>query len=61
MDPATSAEMKEINKKLDRIAALLEEMPQVMAATMLLMKQEVDEASLRGRKASDLFEISPKR
>lgn len=42
--------LKNIEKKLDRIATLLEEIPQVMAATILLMKQEVDEASMQGKR-----------
>ena len=57
----TEYQLEEIKRKLDRIATLLEEMPQVMAATMLLMKQEVDEASMQGKKASDLYEINRKQ
>lgn len=59
MNTVIQEKLGRIEKKLDRIARLLEQMPQVMAATYLLMKQEVDEASLRGMKASDLFEINP--
>ena len=48
----------EIIKKLDQIARMLQELPQVMAATYLVMKQEVQEASFEGKKARDLYEIS---
>lgn len=59
MNTVIQEKLGRIEKKLDRIAQLLEQMPQVAAATYLLMKQEADEASLRGMKASDLFEINP--
>lgn len=48
----------EIIKKLDLITQMLRELPQVMAATYLVMKQEVQEASFEGKKARDLYEIS---
>ena len=48
----------EIKKKLDQIARMLQELPQVMAATYLVMKQEVQEASFEGKTAKDLYEIS---
>lgn len=48
----------EIIKKLDQIARMLQELPQVMAATYLVMKQEVQEANFEGKKARDLYEIS---
>ena len=48
----------EIIKKLDQIARMLQELPQVMAATYLVMMQEVQEASFEGKKARDLYEIS---
>lgn len=48
----------EIIKKLDQIARMLQELPQVMAATYLVMKQEVQEARFEGKTAKDLYEIS---
>lgn len=51
----------EIIKKLDQIARMLQELPQVMAATYLVMKQEVQEASFEGKTAKDLYEISQGR
>ena len=48
----------EIIKKLDQIARMLQELPQVIAATYLVMKQEVQEARFEGKTAKDLYEIS---
>lgn len=47
----------EIIKKLDLITQMLQELPQVIAATYLVMKQEVQEASFEGKTAKDLYEI----
>lgn len=58
MDQLHERDLHDIEKRLARIETLLTELPQVMAATMLLMKQEVDEANLQGKKASDLYEIN---
>lgn len=52
--------MQEILAKLDEIAMLLRQMPEVEAATQLLMREELDEARLQGLKASDLWSLSPR-
>lgn len=52
-------QLERIEKKLDAIGSLLQQLPEVQAATFLLMYEEYQAARLRGKKVSDLWAISP--
>ena len=50
--------LKKILKKQEAIEATLRRLPEVQAATYLLMREELEAARFAGRKASDLWEVS---
>lgn len=45
-------------KKLEVIESLLRQLPEVQAATFLLMQQELQDAAIRGKRASDIFSLT---
>lgn len=47
-----------ILEQLEAIESLLRQLPEVQAATFLLMQQQVQEAAIKGEKASDLFSLN---
>lgn len=49
--------LKKILKKQEAIEATLRQLPEVLAATYLLMREELEAARLAGRKASDLWAV----
>ena len=52
-------QLERIEKKLEAIETRLQQLPEVQAATFLLMYEEYQAARLRGKKVSDLWTISP--
>ena len=49
--------LKKILKKQEAIEATLRRLPEVQAATYLLMREELEAARFAGRKASDLWKV----
>lgn len=47
-----------ILKQLEAIESLLRQLPEVQAATFLLMQQQVQEAAMKGEKVSDIFSLN---
>ena len=50
---------EDINKRLERIEALLQKLPEIQAAVFLRMYDEYRTAQMRGKKAADIWEIAP--
>lgn len=50
--------LEKILKKQEAIEAALRRLPEVQAATYLLMREELETARFAGRKASDLWEVT---
>lgn len=51
--------MAEVMEKLASIESLLQRMPELIAATLLIMQDERDDARLAGLRAADLWDIAP--
>ena len=51
--------LKTIEKRLAAIESILQQLPEVQAATFLLMQEECAAARFQGKKPSDLFRIIP--
>lgn len=53
--------LEKILKKQEAIEATLRRLPEVQAATYLLMREELEAARFAGRKASDLWKIKEQK
>lgn len=56
MDESNSLQ---VLKKLEAIESLLQQLPEIMAATYIQMDEEYQIAKMQGKKSSDLWIIAP--
>lgn len=48
-----------IEESLARIESLLQRLPEIQAAVLIQMQEEYNAAKFAGRKAADLWEVTP--